>query len=211
MHRLILSSVVVFGAVACGPETRSRTSTSQPSGTPAADGGTAANPTAEATRRIAQRSIGTIEPLHAHGSVYFAGQPSSDDMAKLKEAGIKTIVNLRTAGELTFDEAGRAKELGIGYVHEPIAGAKGMSDEMYGELLAVIGMAMQTLMLTAKAMGYDSCPMIGFDSAKVAKLINLPDDHTIGFMITVGKAIQPAWPKPGQLSLDEVVVTDRFD
>jgi hypothetical protein len=26
-----------------------------------------------------------------------------------------------------------------------------------------IGMAMQTIMLAAKAMGYDSCPMIGFD------------------------------------------------
>ncbi len=26
-----------------------------------------------------------------------------------------------------------------------------------------IGMAMQTLMLAAKSMGYDSCPMIGFD------------------------------------------------
>ena len=31
-----------------------------------------------------------------------------------------------------------------------------------------IGMAMQTLMLAAKAMGYDSCPMIGFDIEKVA-------------------------------------------
>ena len=29
-----------------------------------------------------------------------------------------------------------------------------------------IGMAMQTLMLAAKAMGYDSCPMIGFDIEK---------------------------------------------
>ena len=39
-----------------------------------------------------------------------------------------------------------------------------------------IGMAMQTIMLAAKAMGYDSCPMIGFDIDKVAELINLPDE-----------------------------------
>lgn len=65
-------------------------------------------------------------------------------------------------------------------------------------------------MLAAKAMGYDSCPMIGFDIGKVAELIHLPSDHVIGFMIAVGKATKPAWPTPGQLSLDEVVIRDRF-
>ena len=42
-----------------------------------------------------------------------------------------------------------------------------------------IGMAMQTLMLAAKAIGYDSCPMIGFDIDKVAELINLPSDYVV--------------------------------
>jgi nitroreductase len=73
------------------------------------------------------------------------------------------------------------------------------------------GLAGQTIMLAAKTMGYDSCPMIGFDPVRVAEIIQLPDDHVIGFMITVGKAIKPAWPKPGQLPLDEVVVLDKFD
>ena len=52
--------------------------------------------------------------------------------------------------------------------------------------------------------------MIGFEPDKVAKLINLPDDHVIGLMIAVGKAVKPAWAKPGQLPLDEVIVRDRF-
>ena len=73
-----------------------------------------------------------------------------------------------------------------------------------------IGMAMQTLMLAATDMGYASCPMIGFDPVQVAQLINLPEDHVIGFMIAVGKATKPAWPKPGQLSLEEVVVHNQF-
>ena len=73
-----------------------------------------------------------------------------------------------------------------------------------------IGMAMQTIMLAAKAMGYESCPMIGFDHEKVAELINLPADHCMGPMIAVGKGIKDAWPKPGQLALDEVVITNRF-
>ena len=74
-----------------------------------------------------------------------------------------------------------------------------------------IGMAMQTLMLAAQGMGYDSCPMIGFDLEAVAKLVNLPDDHCIGPMIAVGKRTQDPWPKPGQLQLSEVMITDRFD
>lgn len=55
-----------------------------------------------------------------------------------------------------------------------------------------------------------SCRMIGFDAAKVAELIHLPPDHVIGFMIVVGKKLKDAWPKPGQLPFDEVVIRDRF-
>ena len=73
-----------------------------------------------------------------------------------------------------------------------------------------IGIAMQTIMLAAKGMGYDSCPMIGFDHEAVAKLVNLPADHAIGPMVAIGKGTKDPWPKPGQLPLDEVVITDRF-
>jgi len=73
-----------------------------------------------------------------------------------------------------------------------------------------IGMAMQTLMLTAKAMGYDSCPMIGFDIDKVAQLINLPEDYVMGPMVAIGKKVKEPWPKPGQLPLSELVVENQF-
>jgi nitroreductase len=73
-----------------------------------------------------------------------------------------------------------------------------------------IGMAMQTLMLAATAMGYESCPMIGFDIDAVAKLINLPDDHVMGPMVAIGKGTKKSWPKPGQLTLEELVCEDSF-
>jgi nitroreductase len=73
------------------------------------------------------------------------------------------------------------------------------------------GIAGQTIMLAAKAMGYDSCPMIGFDPIQVSELINLPEDHVIGFMISVGKATEPARPRGGQLPLEEVVIQNKFD
>ena len=72
------------------------------------------------------------------------------------------------------------------------------------------GIAGQKIMLAAKSMGYDSCPMIGFDQVKVAEVISLPSDHVIGFMIAIGKAVKLAMPKGGQRALTEVVVRDRF-
>ncbi|HHO68987.1 MAG TPA: nitroreductase family protein [Gammaproteobacteria bacterium] len=72
------------------------------------------------------------------------------------------------------------------------------------------GLAGQTLMLVAKELGYDTCPMDGFDYAAVADIIGLPDDHDIAYMIAVGKGIREPWPRPGQLALDEVLIENRF-
>jgi nitroreductase len=73
-----------------------------------------------------------------------------------------------------------------------------------------IGMAMQTLMLAAQELGYDSCPMIGFDIDAVSKLVKLPEDHVIGPLVAVGKKTKDVWPKPGQLPLSELVVENHF-
>lgn len=73
-----------------------------------------------------------------------------------------------------------------------------------------IGMAMQTLMLAAVGIGYECCPMIGFDIEKVAKLINLPADHVMGPMVAIGKGTKEAWPKPGQVPLQELIVENSF-
>ena len=78
------------------------------------------------------------------------------------------------------------------------------------EAMRSVGLAGQTLMLAAKAMGYDSCPMIGLDAEAVGKLINLPEDHVIGMMVSVGKAVKPAQPKGGFIPEDEVFITNTF-
>lgn len=78
------------------------------------------------------------------------------------------------------------------------------------ECMRSCGLAGMTIMLAAKAMGFDSCPMDGFDFDAVGKIINLPEDHVISFMIAVGKGTQPAWPKPGQLPYEDVVIQNTF-
>ena len=78
------------------------------------------------------------------------------------------------------------------------------------EAMRSCGIVAQTLMLAAKSMGYDSCPMDGFDFEKVAELIHLPDDHVIAMFVAIGKGTKEAWPRPGQLALDEVIINNSF-
>ena len=79
------------------------------------------------------------------------------------------------------------------------------------EAMRSCGFAAQTIMLAAKQMGLDSCPMVGFEYDEMAKIINLPDDHIIVMMIVVGKAASPAAERGGQLSFDEIVFENKFD
>lgn len=78
------------------------------------------------------------------------------------------------------------------------------------EAMRSCGIAAQTLMLAAKGMGYDSCPMDGFDFDKVGQLINLPDDHVIAMFVVIGKGVKKAWPRAGQLPMSDVVINDHF-
>ncbi len=42
-------------------------------------------------------------------------------------------------------------------------------------------------MLAAKQQGWDTCPMIGFDSDRVKEILNINDQYEIALMITLGK------------------------
>lgn len=87
---------------------------------------------------------------------------------------------------------------------------RGRDQVQRDEVMRSCGIAAQTLMLAAKSMGYDSCPMDGFDFDAVGKLINLPEDHAIAMFVAIGKGIREPWPRGGQLPLHEVVIQNKF-
>lgn len=87
---------------------------------------------------------------------------------------------------------------------------RGKPDVQRDEAMRSCGIAAQTLMLSAKSMGYDACPMDGFDFKKVGELIKLPEDHIIAMFVVIGKGTKPAWPRSGQLDIDEVVIKNSF-
>lgn len=72
------------------------------------------------------------------------------------------------------------------------------------------GFAGMALMLVAKSMGLDSCPLIGFDAAQVSAILGLDADHPPALMVTIGKALAPAFPRTGFLDFAETVSLNRF-
>ena len=87
---------------------------------------------------------------------------------------------------------------------------RGKAQVQRDEAMRSCGIAAQTLMLAAKSMGYDSCPMDGFDFEKVAELIRLPADHVIAMFVAIGKGTKEPWPRPGQLDLNDVMIKNNF-
>ena len=78
------------------------------------------------------------------------------------------------------------------------------------EAIRSCGMAAQTIMLSARDMGLDSCPMVGFEYDELAKVINLPENHLIVMMVVVGKRSEDAAERGGQLPLNEIAFENSF-
>lgn len=100
-----------------------------------------------------------------------------------------------------------AQDILVPWIHPFYSGNEQLQRD---EAMRSAGIMLQTLMLSAKAMGYDSCPMVGFDFDKVAQLIHLPKDYAIAAMLVIGKALSPAWPKPGFIPQSEMMIENHF-
>jgi len=75
-------------------------------------------------------ATGFQDVLAKTGDVYISGQPSIEGLERMAKDGVKTVVSFRTPREMDnrnivpFDEAAKAKELGMNYVNIPLGGDK---------------------------------------------------------------------------------------
>lgn len=122
---------------------------------------------------------------------------------------------------LCFDNAAWSREPGRYWKHAPqevqdiLVPAihdyyNGKPQVIRDEGMRSCGLVGYAIMLVAKELGYDTCPMDGFDYQAVGKIINLPVDHDIAYMIAIGKGTKNPWPRPGQLALEEVLINNSF-
>jgi len=77
--------------------------------------------------------------LRVNEKICTGGQPTLEDLARMKAEGIKAVVNLRQAAEFNAEEeAAKAKEVGLRYFHIPVDGLN-PKPENASQFLKVLG------------------------------------------------------------------------
>ncbi|MFD0671387.1 nitroreductase family protein [Cohnella sp. GCM10027633] len=71
------------------------------------------------------------------------------------------------------------------------------------------GLVSMQLMLAAKARGYDTVPMGGYDAAKFAEAFGIGERYVTVMLIAIGKAEKPGHPSV-RLNVDEVTSWNEF-
>ncbi|MEX0742564.1 MAG: sulfur transferase domain-containing protein [Phycisphaeraceae bacterium] len=85
--------------------------------------------------------LGSTDRVHQCGSVMLASQPAEADIAAIEAQGYRSVLNLRTQGEmdqLDFDEREMLTSQGIGYHQIGIGGAEGLTDAVFDEVRAIL-------------------------------------------------------------------------
>lgn len=67
-----------------------------------------------------------------------------------------------------------------------------------------------TIMLAAVELGYETGALIGFDPVAVGKILHVPDNIALSYLLVIGKPTKVAWPRGERLPDSDVVFTDRF-
>lgn len=82
---------------------------------------------------------------------------------------------------------------------------------MRDEAIRSASLAAMSLMYAAKSRGFDTGPMIGFDSVAVSRLLNLDDNYIPVMMMVLGHKSAEPRPREYRRPLSEVVRLERLD
>lgn len=77
------------------------------------------------------------------------------------------------------------------------------------EAIRNASLAAMQLMLAAKVIGYDTCPMGGYDAAALIEAFDVPSRYIPVMLVAVGKAVRPARPST-RLPAERTIVWNRF-
>jgi len=70
--------------------------------------------------------------LHVAGPYYLAGQPTAAELETFKQAGVKSVINLRQPDEFDdFDEPGRVTSMGMHYYAVPFGSPDTLTDAVF--------------------------------------------------------------------------------
>lgn len=138
---------------------------------------------------VEEISIGGVKNVHRCGGALLAGQPGEADFALLKEQGIELVLDLRTEGEISFDEPALVEAAGMQYQRTSFREPEELTDEKLDIIRAALNAADETPVImhcgSANRVGAAWLAWrvldggdVSFDEALVdAKTIGLRDDE----------------------------------
>ena len=88
--------------------------------------------------KLQKKPLGNMQPVHALGDIYLAGQPTPQDLLLFKQGGIKTVVTLRKPGEVPWDEAAAVSQQGMKFVSVPFQRPAELKTEVFEKVLKVL-------------------------------------------------------------------------
>lgn len=87
------------------------------------------------------------------------------------------------------------KETAKAFVERTVGAYSGLSPEAAREVVFIDGgLVSMQLMLVARARGYDTVPMGGYDKAKFIETFSIPSNYAPVMLIALGKAAKPGHP-----------------
>lgn len=93
--------------------------------------------------KVKPAELGATNNVHQCGAIYLAGQPSPDDVAAIRRAGIKRVVTLRTEGELTWDERSTVTEADLQFDAIGFRDPADLTDEVFATTRRLLRSASQ--------------------------------------------------------------------
>ncbi len=90
------------------------------------------------TDKLEPIECGTVKRIHQFASVFLASQPQPGDFREAQKHGIKTVINLRFADELDWNEAKVVNELGLEYHNVPFSAPETLTDDVFSTVSALL-------------------------------------------------------------------------
>lgn len=104
--------------------------------------------TAITTEKLELYECGTITRMHTLGGVFLASQPKPEDFAQAKKGGVKTVIDLRRAGEVKeFDERKTVEAQGLKYVNLPFEGPDELTESIFDSVRAQLATAERPILM----------------------------------------------------------------
>ncbi|MBO2943674.1 nitroreductase family protein [Paenibacillus sp. F411] len=123
---------------------------------------------------------------------------------KWYEQGEKIYTMAQEAGLMTAEVKER-------FVNNALNLYSGLSEEMKSSIVDVdSGLISMQLMLSARARGYDTVPMGGYNKQQFVEAFGIPAQYRSVMLIAIGKAAEPA-RATNRLPLNDMVSWNSFD